>query len=419
MKKVVVILQLLISVLSFSGFYDIYLSNLSKSSNYISAKSNLSSADLEQRKIDEFFVPYISLGSGAKSIKFDKNGLGDLSPVINMNFIEINGFNASLNIPFEVSGDSSWKVKLQPISLNITRNNFFDENSQKKMKTNAEYLDAIFAIEQVKNNVFIDTVNGIFNAYINEKKLKLLNEELKMIEEHIENENNQEKLRQLKKEMLLKRKQIRNCETISRNSEKLEVNEGLYKETLDTIIGILTKFDAEFNYKSRLDVKAAQLRLKVSDERASNWYYPYLPEVGMNFSIDDLSEPTWSLMFNFNYQIFDKGERKIRVQERLDNSENLKYEEFINGIEKSIEKIRNTIADSEIDLEIAQLELEETRSELEKKERLFKLGFETEFDMMKASQKLDYSELEIQQSKISLYMEKLNLLQISGVSFFN
>ena len=413
MKKVVVLLQLLVAVFGFSGFYDIYSVNLSNSSSYISSNLSLKNAELSLKKAEQIFTPYLSaaLNQGG-GLVLNQDGLEDFTLSLKADFLDIAGFKAGITLPVTFSVDDG-EIS-SDLSFDISKGDLFSEDKVELLETKADYYDSVQNLKDIEAGIFISTVQDILDCYAQSQQRELYLRELAVIQNKYDGEKDEDTRRNLKRELLTKQKQIINIENTISGYDGLEVDEGLYLETLSMVEKLLETDYQSVDYKSRYDMVAQELRVEAEKIKAGHWYYPYLPELGVNFSIDDLEDFSWSLAFSFNFQVLDNGERELEAEARKTGVQEMKYDESLANFEDSIDKHSKDMDTTELDLELAELDLEDKRADLEKEKKLYDLGFSSQEDLALAEIDVSKAELDLIGLKHGKYITDLNFLNSLG-----
>ena len=206
MKKFLILtISLLTGVLMLYGttFEELYNENLYKSSSYAQAKLGLESAQVDMNKIDNFFIPYLRLSVDTMKTGIDPltgrtttigglvfGGDGEIEGYklsLNVNFLEVWGTSIGLSFPFEISFDEfevgfPWGDELKDeISLSISRD-LTKIDKVDRLNTQSNYYSALSNYYMAQTNIFIDTVEDIFNRHYNEKMIELSQKELEILQ---------------------------------------------------------------------------------------------------------------------------------------------------------------------------------------------------------------------------------------------
>ncbi len=422
MKNNILLIAIFVLVTSVFGatIEQLYIDRLNNSSDYAKSLESFSEALNDYSEISQFFIPDISFGfdyatssaSDSDSKKFD----------FDINFLEIYGITLGINIPFVIDQESENIIEADNVNLKLSMDDIFSDERSDNMKIEADFLDSTFNLINAKFDAFTNLLDDISSYHYYIKNKEIAENSLNLLQIEMEAEHNEELIDEIKSEILEQKKQILeyNKQIISIDLD--DYNEDLYNEFQMLVKKIIENDEPEADLDQRLDVKAQKLRVEAEELINETWYKPYLPEVSINFGINDFEDLSWNFGFQFSFDIFNK-DVGLEVEERKSNYEALKLNELVDDNESTYEVDLMELETSEISVEIAEISLKEYEEEIEKNKKLLDSGYINNIDYEIVVNDYEKSLLNYQREVESLYLAKLNLYiysnTISEVNFFD
>ena len=409
--KLLMLISLLLIIVAFSNFNDLYLKNLN-TTTYLKNKESLDMSKLSLNKKESFWSPYLSLNTGFGGISFDKDGLKKMNFSIKANFLDLYGSTIGLTLPFSINPNDDWKFDydLKELSLSFTRS-LAKEPEVEMLNTKANYYNALYSLNNYKTSIFIETVKDVFSKYYIINSLKLNQEELQIQKNKYKLETDEDKRESLNLQ-ILQREKIINSYKVQLKSLS-EVDETLYSSTKKYVEGLINT-SKETTVTNRYDLKAINLSTRAKELQKNNWFLPYLPDMSINITVSDFNDFTWSIGVSFDYSIFDRGERLIAISSRRINSNEYSYAEALASIDNTISTLKNLITNSEIDIQISKINLQNTFEEYNSKKKLLEKGFITEDDFNFFELEYEVKKLELEKINNDMLINKLKLLKEYG-----
>ncbi|BBE30744.1 membrane protein [Tepiditoga spiralis] len=409
--KLTLLIISLLTVLSFSNFNDLYLRNLN-TSTYLKSKESLDVSILSLNKKENFWSPYLSLNTGFGGISFDKDGLNKMNFSIKANFLELYGSTIGLTLPFSIDAKDNWKFDsdLKNLSLSFTRS-LAKEPEVEMLNAKSNYYNSLYSFNNYKTSIFIKTIKDIFSKYYIINSLKLNKEELQIQKNKYNFETDEDKKESLNIQILQREKIINSYEVQLKSLS--EIDESLYEST-KKYVGNLVENSKESTIVNRYDLKAIKLSTKAKELQKNNWFLPYLPDMSINISISDINNFNWSISISFDYSIFDRGERLIAINSRKINSNEYSYEEALTTINNNINTLKDSIINSEIDIQISKINIKNALEDYNNKKKLSEKGFISKDDFNLFKVEYELKKLDLEKVNNDMLINKLNLLKEYG-----
>lgn len=414
LKKSILILTLIfITLLGFaSNLETLFFGVLNEDSSYTKSLESYNEVLDNYEKINQFYIPDISFGldyeTSSSSITNGDNGFD-----FDIDFLEVYGVTMGINIPFVINQESENVIEADNINLKLSVNDVFSDEKADNLKIEASYLDSYFSLIKAEYEVFSDLLESVSNYhYYNECK-KIAERNLELLQLELESEIDEDTIDDLKKQILEQRKQILEYDQQLISINLNEYSDELYLEVVE-LIEEINEYEIEIDLEERLDVVAQELRVEAEKLINQTWYKPYLPEFSVNFGVNDFTDFSWNVGFQFSFDIFNR-DSSLEAEERKSNYESLKLAELIQENKNSYSIDLLAIESSEISLEISELSLEELKEEMNKNKKLFDSGFINSVDYEISENDYKKGLLEYQKSIESLYIKKMDLYLYSNL----
>lgn len=498
-------------VLSIFGisFEELYLKNLNSSSDFYKAELSLKSAEVEMKRIDQFFVPYVQtslntfnvvkvtventqkkdleellnrfknlledsniseeLPDKLKDLLEDcdiseeilgclENFLNEMPDTIDVEteteiggivfnskgeivgfgfsldtaFVEVFGTNIGLSFPFKIyfKGDKSgfyapWSTiqyktpteqtveeKLYEQIAIVASRDLKKVDKADKLNTEAKYYSALSSYYFAQANVFITTVEDIFNRYYNEKMIEISQREIEILNNMYETATEEKVKEEIEKQILTAQKVFEGLKASNVSLEYFEFTEDLYNETRNLVDNIISQNSSvSKNTGERLDLKALKLSKEASDIQKKFWFLPYVPFSTLTFSVQPFNDFNWNVRIGFEMTIFDKGERKLAADTMKSELASLTYDESTKKIEELIRGLETNKKTLYYDINIAQINLKNAIEDYERSQDLYEKGFITQNDLTLSEITLQRSKLTLEKTENNLKVNELRLMQ--------
>jgi hypothetical protein len=425
LRKVILILFLsLFSIISFSSVEDIFKEELNKNIQLKESENNLKNIEINIKKKNNFFIPYMSIKSSpfvmlnnqnSDSINFNilnvQKTLNDYtySTKLYLNFTELYGAQLGMTLPFGYNEDEN-KFQIGNLGLSISRD-LKKEPEVEKLNLEANYYDAIYSIKKTKNSIYISTINSIINKNNNEELMNLNMKKLELLVKKYEYLKDEDEREKVELDIIKTKKSIQSLKDKQENFD-YDIDKKTYEEALN----LLKKYDEKINmnYIQREDIKALNKRVEAAKIQETFWFLPYLPDMSVAFNINDLENFKWSLTFDLNLNVLDFGEKEQLANTRKNNYSDLKVKEKIDSIERTIKSYLNDIRINEFDKKINASNLKQSKENILKNRKLFENGFMSELDY--DLYEIDYriNEINFESSNLTDNFNYMNIASENG-----
>ncbi len=422
MKKNILIFTLIFITLSVfaSNLETLFFEVLNNDSSYTKSIENYNKALDNYEKISQFYIPDISFGLDYETTSSSITN-GDSGFDFDIDFVEFYGVTMGINIPFVISQENENAIEADNINLKLSVNDIFSDEKADNLKIEASYLESYFSLIKAEYEVLSDLFKNISNYHYYNDCKKIAEENLELLQLELESEIDEDTIDDLKKQILEQRKQILEYEQQLISINLNEYSDELYLEVVE-LIEEINEYEIKINLEERLDIIAQKLRVEAEKLINQTWYKPYLPEFSVNFGVNDFTDFSWNVGFQFSFDIFNK-DTSLEAEERKTNYETLKLAELIQENQNSYNVDLLAIESSEISLEISELSLEVLWEEMDKNEKLFDSGFINCIEYEISENEYKEGLLDYQKSIESLYLTKMDLFLysnlISEIDFFD
>ncbi|AJG40417.1 membrane protein [Thermotoga sp. RQ7] len=405
--KRLLLLFLVFPVLLAGNVFDLFEENMNRSSDYWSAVESFKEKDLSYRQYTGFWNPEVSVSLGTNGIIITEDGVQNFSVSPIVNFVNVYGFKLGLSFPISVN-TKDWSANFEGTQLSVSRG-LKEDYMVNRLQAEAGYLSALYSLKSVKNSIFIQTVQDVFDWYYYTRKIEILSQRLQVLREKLSKTVDEDEKESLEKQILSVEQTLRNTKL---NLEAIHegINEEIYRETKELLSNITLPATT---LEHREDLKALEIQKKAEEIEKKTWFLPYLPDLSFSFNYD-FEESTWSIGIGLQLTLWDFGERKLEAEKRKFQIVSLEYEEKIKEINDSINKSLTSIDNLRSQMKQEDIELNDLREVYETNRQLFEKGFLSEEDFILSE--LDYTEgkLTMENLENSLILEKLKYISTLG-----
>lgn len=414
-KNIILSLFLIISIFSFSNVNSIIEEKLNESSNYQKSLENFVSTNYSNSIYNNWFQPYLSLSTNQLSgFTITEDGVSDIGLNADINIANFYGVNFGVQIPFEIKTEDNldFDLKKENISLSITYG-LKTEYFSNKLTKESNLLSSQYNLEEVEDSITTTTFKEIFNYYYLKNNIELQNQKLELLQQKYEASELEDEKENLKKQILNQESLILSLKK-SFGTINLDFSENLYIDSKSRIKNI-TENDYDLSIENRKDVEALEIAKEVDKRNTNLWFLPFLPDLNFSFGVRDYENWNWEFGINFQYDIFDRGERLGESLTRKNNISNLEYNEKIDNINRTINNYKNNIESMYLELQIFEIDYENLIEDFQKSEILNNHGYITDIDYKLNQISLELKKLEIENKRNEILLEKLELLNERGL----
>lgn len=405
--KRLLLLFLVLPVFLAGNVFDLFEENMNKSSNYWSAIESFKEKDLAYRQYTSFWNPEVSVSFGTNGINITEDGVQNFSVIPSVNFVNVYGFKLGLSFPISVN-TKDWSANFEGTQLSVSRG-LKEDYMVNRLQVGASYLSALYSLKSVKNSIFIQTVQDVFDWYYYTRKIEILSQRLQVLREKLSKAVDEDEKESLEKQILSVEQTLRDTK-LDLEAIHEGINEEIYRETKELLSNITLPATT---VEHREDLKALEIQKKAEEIKKKTWFLPYLPDLTFSFNYD-FEKRTWSIGIGLQLTLWDFGERKLEAEKRKFQIVSLEYEEKIKEINDSINKSLTSIDNLRSQMKQEDIELNDLREVYETNRQLFEKGFLSEEDFILSE--LDYTEgkLTMENLENSLILEKLKYISTLG-----
>jgi hypothetical protein len=405
--KRLLLLFLVLPVFLAGNVFDLFEENMNKSSNYWSAIESFKEKDLAYRQYTSFWNPGVSVSFGTNGINITEDGVQNFSVIPSVNFVNVYGFKLGLSFPISVN-TKDWSANFEGTQLSVSRG-LKEDYMVNRLQVGASYLSALYSLKSVKNSIFIQTVQDVFDWYYYTRKIEILSQRLQVLREKLSKAVDEDEKESLEKQILSVEQTLRDTK-LDLEAIHEGINEEIYRETKELLSNITLPATT---VEHREDLKALEIQKKAEEIKKKTWFLPYLPDLTFSFNYD-FEKRTWSIGIGLQLTLWDFGERKLEAEKRKFQIVSLEYEEKIKEINDSINKSLTSIDNLRSQMKQEDIELNDLREVYETNRQLFEKGFLSEEDFILSE--LDYTEgkLTMENLENSLILEKLKYISTLG-----
>jgi len=434
-KLIVLVITLLVGILSIFGmtFEELYKQNLEKSSGYTQAELNLSSAQMEMNKIDNFFVPYLGISVDTMKTGISPAGTTIVSGLVfggegvlegyrislDVNFLEVWGAQVGVSFPFTLNTIDEWKInapEASDIAISLSRDLTIIDRSE-RLKTESTYYDALSKYYMAQTNELITTIEDIFTRHYNEEMIRTYQDEIEILNQQYNLSTDEDEKENLEKQILTAQKNLQTLMASNASLEYFEYTDELYSQTKDTVERIINdKQNYPTNIEERLDLKSLQLQEEASQIESNFWFIPYLPFNTISVSMNPFKETEdWidkiSISVGFQLAILDKGERKLASDTMKTNVAALTYDESMLEVENAIKNLETTRRTLNYDVKINQIDLENAMEDYNRNKELNSQGYITKEELKLSEIALKRVQLASEKTEKDILTNELKIMQ--------
>lgn len=442
-----------------------YEKRLEESSAYQNLKLQVLSAQQTVGTYSNIFDPYLSLSFQPGGLTYEKTvtDLGEektsqttLNMSTDFQLFHVWGTNIGLSIPIQYTknseGDSDFVMN--SLGLNVSRKLISEEQAE-ELGIRAQYLRTLYSLEQQEWALFISLVNDVFSQKYYEGLKAVNRKRMEIYSTQFDNATDEDQKDVYKQQKLLTQKALLNTEKMLEQITLFnsQIVDSIYDQMKILIQEMYKKYLESPVRQSSKEIQALELEIEKALEEKKLWFLPYVfnPTISFNleyyfddpdttefdtgdydwsdfdFLPDDFTLPNlgfqagdfkWSIGVSGSLAIFDKGEREIATLKR-ENTYDIKLlemKEEKERIQKQLNKTELDIDIAKVDLQLKELDYENSLKNAEKSIELYKQGFVTLEEKQLTLLELEQSRLDYIQASHQLYLHQLSILQESGTS---
>ncbi|TVR59721.1 MAG: TolC family protein [Spirochaetaceae bacterium] len=419
-----------VSTTAFAAEFESLLAErLSENVSYRQAALSLRQAELRVAQLDEFFVPYASIGfadatrpqNGITYVGGEGGGLQNFQIQPAVRFENVLGASISLGLPMTVRpspGEEQDAFSVGDPTLSVSRR-IFEETEASLLSARAALVRARDAERGAYADARIQLVSEVFEARLALRTLVDTRTRLENAKKLLAVSRDETAARNLTRQILSAERAVVQAERSLRSIDSRVVSnaDALHAE-------VIARFDdwtrslptAEAKPDSSATIEAQRLSLAAAEARKSVSFLPYVPNptLSANLSYDrDQNRLDWRLGLQFSVTILDRGERAVASLERRENAtiERLRLDAALESLDRSVTTAWEDLTILELDREIHRIDLEAQRETTKTTQELFGHGFVTNEALTASELALSAAELQLERTENNYRIQQLRVLR--------
>ncbi len=397
---------------------------LEESVAYREAALRRRQAELQVAQLDQFYVPYVSIGTAQPGIRYVGGEGGGFQPftlVPSVSFTNVLGADLSLVLPVTVrpepaENQDAWTVG-DP-TLTVSRR-LFEETEAAALTARAALIRARDAEASAYADARIGLVAEVFDARAGARTLADTRARLEVAQRLKEATRDETMIRDLTRSILQAERAVIQAERALRSIDARVIANAdeLYAEILDRFDRWIAPLpDRELVPETSPGIRAQQLTVAAADARRSLSFLPYIPNPTFEASLTydrDANELGWSIGMQFSVPIVDRGERAVAALGRRENAEieRLRLNASRDSLDRTVRTAWEELTLLEIQVRIDELDLEEQEEATERTRALYEEGFVTEESLISSELALSTARLGVERTMNSYRAQQLRVLR--------
>ncbi len=398
---------------------------LNESVSYRQAALQRRQAELRVAQLDQFYVPYVSIGTpGQTSIRYVGGEGGGFQPfnlVPSVSFTNVLGADISLGLPITVRpepADQQDTLTIGDPTLTVSRR-LFEETDAAALNARAALIRARDAEASAYADVRVGLVTEVFEARSGAQTLANTRTQLDIARRLREASRDETAVRGLTRSILQAERAVIQAERALRPIDaRVAANaDALYDEILDRFDEWIAALpDRETTPEASPAIRAQQLTVAAADARRARSFLPYIPNPTFDASVTydrDENEIGWSIGLRFSVPIVDRGERAFAALERRETAEieAIRLDSAVDAFDRTVRSAWEELELLEIDTRIRQLDLEAQQESAERARALYEQGFATEETLISEELALSGARLQLERAMNSYRAQQLRVLR--------
>lgn len=410
---------------AFAAEFDSLLAErLSESISYRQAALSLRQAELRVAQLDEFYVPYASIGVGQTGIVYlggEDGGLQSFQIQPAVRFENVLGASISLGLPMTVRpspvGDQD-SFSVGDPTLTLSRR-IFEETDASLLSARAALVRARDSERGAYADARVQLVSEVFEARMALQTLVDTRTRLEDAKTLLSVSRDETAERNLTRQILQAERAVVQAERSLRSIDSRVVSNA---DVLHA--DVIARFDdwtrrlptAETKPDSSATIDAQRLALAAAEARGALSFLPYVPNPTLtaNLSYDrEENRFDWRLGLQFSVTVFDRGERAVLSLERRENAtiERLRLDAAFESFDRSVRTAWEDLTMLELDRQIHRIDLEAQRETTETTRELYGHGFVTNEALTASELALSAARLQLERTENNYRVQQLRVLR--------
>ncbi len=408
------------------GWEELHSRRLEENLAYRQAALQLRQAELRVAQSDDFYIPYLSLGSGGPGhIRYVGGEDGGLQPFTlqpSLTFSNVLGTTFAFGLPVTVvpsPAEDQDAVTAGDPSLTVSRR-IFEESEATALSSRAALVRAQDAERSARSDVRITLVSEVFEALAALQTITDTRARLENARSIRDASRDETVARDLERSILQAERALIQAERSLRaiDDDILEHADSLYAEILDRFDDWVANLPQHGTFPgTSAGIEAQRLALAAAEKRRALAFLPYIPNPSLSASFTwdrDERELSWSLGLQFSVNLVDRGERAVAALERRENAEieRLRLDGAVESLDRTVRTAWEELTVLEIDSRIRALDLEDQTETTERTRELFAAGFATQESLVSAELALSSARLAAERAERSYRIQELRVMQL-------
>ncbi len=405
---------------------ELYAERLQEDLAYRQAALGLRQAELRVAQYDEFYVPYLSIGTpGQTAIRYVGGEDGGLQPFTlqpSLSFTNVFGASVALGLPVTVvpsPAEGQDSVSIGDPGLTVSRR-IFEETTPNVLGARAALVRAQDAERGAREDLRIGLVNEVFEARAAAQTLSSTQQQLENARRIRDASRDETAERDLERSILQAERAVIQAERALRNIDERIIGQAdaLYADILDRFDEWITDLpEPDTIPPTTADIEAQRLAVAAADARRAFAFLPYIPNPSLSATVSwdrDESELNWSIGLQFSVTLVDRGERAVAALERREGAEieRLRLDAAVEAFDRNVRTAWEELTLLELDSRIRALDLEDQIEATERTRDLFAAGFATEESLVSAELALSSAELTAERAEHSYRVQQLRVRRL-------
>ncbi len=393
---------------------------------YRQAALQLRQAELRVAQYDDFYVPYLSVGTpGQTSILYVGGEGGGLQPFglqPSLTFSNVFGTSVALGLPITVApspDEGQDALTVGDPGLTVSRR-IFEETNAALLSARAALVRARDAATTAHADVRIGLVNEVFEARAAVQTLSDTRQRLENARRMRDGSRDETAERDLERGILQAERAVIQAERALRNIDERIIGQAdaLYADILDRFDEWIADLpEPDTIPRTTAGIEAQQMTVAAAEARRAFAFLPYVPNPSLSASVSwdrDESELNWSIGLQFSVTLVDRGERAVAALERREGAEieRLRLDAAVEAFDRNVRAAWEELELLAIDSRIRALDLEDQTETTERTRELYAAGFATEESLVSAELALSSAELAAGRAEHDYRVQQLRVMRL-------
>jgi outer membrane protein TolC len=400
--------------------------------SYQQSVLSLEQAKLRRAQVAYSAVPYLSVSSSGSIAGFA--GIGNSSapsdPFVpsfsvtpSLRFSNALGTEISVATTFsypEVAAGAAGPAGLGfgTPTLSVSRAVFAD-TVQQQLSAEAAFIRARLGLQTAEHAVRDALIGEILDAYLAERSLEGNRQNLEVLTSLYSSAVDEDSRRALERQILTARRSILQAEHQAAKADRVvSANmETLYAEVRTWLSDAVSDLPEPGTVPQDVQsIRALTLELAAAQRESDRWFLPFVPNPTVTASVgfDTATQSVeWGVSVKVGATVLDRGEREVEAAGRraAERIAELQLRQSKEALRETVSGLWGTLLVQQIDLRLAELDLEDAQAQLRTTEKLHDQGFATAEELISAEIDVSLRELSLLSAEHARLTTELRLLE--------